>query len=34
MAVQHMNTLLFWSDNLHLLDCSVTLAMLTQTDSD
>ena len=38
LAVQYMNTLLlaffFLTDNLHLLDCSVTWSLLTLTDAD
>ena len=41
MAVQYMSTQLFdffsfffATDNLHLLDCSVTWSLLTLTDAD
>ena len=38
VAVQYMNTQLLvfcWlTDNLHLLDCSVTWSLLTLTDAD
>ena len=34
VAVQYMSTELFSTDNLHLLDCTVTWSLFLQTDTD